>query len=689
MRNKSMEKRLDLALVFVCVPLVAIGVSMSSLVACSDFEPTVEDVEIQPDQGFGGTADEGPNTVPDEGNGQQAEDTSSPDYGQPHVGFPDAGNGGEDANTAQDEGGSTPDQGRVADDGHTAREDDAESGPDTWVEPIDDPECPGYVGCSCEQPEDCFSGLCVPTPDGHRCTRACSTGDDCQPDELCRVVDNGMATDATYACLNRWPTACRPCIGDSDCAVPWLDEEEQPSCIRGNNNDSFCAPMAVGSTLECPEGYEVERLNLERGWSWVCLPLAGSCPCNAAWQRPGFEMTCQVSNEFGTCEATRLCHQECPAAIPGPETCDGADNDCDGTVDDDLTGLACEVVNDFGACPGTTRCANGHETCIGNAASREICDGADNDCDGLTDEDLGTLSCGIGRCRHQVNYCRDGMLQFCNPQEGATAESCNGIDDDCDGLVDEDMGKVTCGLGLCTRTVDKCIGGKLQICVPLGAQSFEKCDLKDNDCDGLTDEGYGVETCGIGPCRHSVDTCAGGIPAECDPFEGATMEICNGLDEDCDGHADNALSYPALLMEPNNDIGSAINLGDVFEGNPTRSFQAMIYPYGDADYYIFEAVEGDHSCPLGWDQDYKITVTLFNPVGPGDCHGQTVTLYSSAGVELESDMGANCLTHTLEYKWDGECGPDDSRKFFLRIGAMYENGVSCMPYEIRLTMTKI
>jgi len=69
------------------------------------------------------------------------------------------------------------------------------------------------------------------------------------------------------------------------------------------------------------------------------------------------------------------------------------------------------------------------------------------------------------------------------------AERCNGRDDDCDGLTDESLGQSTCGVGGCQRTVDNCRNGAHQACVP-GTPTPEICNRIDDDCDGLVDESY-------------------------------------------------------------------------------------------------------------------------------------------------------------------------------------------------------
>ena len=68
----------------------------------------------------------------------------------------------------------------------------------------------------------------------------------------------------------------------------------------------------------------------------------------------------------------------------------------------------------------------------------EICNGRDDDGDGLVDEGLGEASCGLGACRITVPACVDGVSQTCTARQ-PTTETCNGEDDDCDGAVDEGL----------------------------------------------------------------------------------------------------------------------------------------------------------------------------------------------------------------------------------------------------------
>jgi len=116
-------------------------------------------------------------------------------------------------------------------------------------------------------------------------------------------------------------------------------------------------------------------------------------------------------------------------------------------------------------------------------------------------------------------------------------ETCNGVDDDCDALIDENLGTTTCGVGGCQRTVNNCAGGVPQTCTP-GAPGTEVCNGIDDNCDGSVDETLGTTTCGVGPCQRTVDNCVGGVSQTCTPGAPGT-EVCNGIDDDCNGVVDN------------------------------------------------------------------------------------------------------------------------------------------------------
>jgi MYXO-CTERM domain-containing protein len=224
-----------------------------------------------------------------------------------------------------------------------------------------------------------------------------------------------------------------------------------------------------------------------------------------------------------------------------PEKCDGTDNDCDGTADQGFGETTCGT----GACYHTVQnCTAGvPATCDPlEGSTTETCDGADNDCDGATDEELGPVTCGEGVCLHTVETCVDGVPAACDPLAGASAEVCDGLDNDCNGQTDEPFGAgtaCTVGEGACAAegTV-RCGQDGASFCdgTP-GTPTDEACDGVDNDCDGSVDD-LGQTTCGLGACEHTVDNCRDAAPMVCDPLEGAAAETCDGADNDCDGATD-------------------------------------------------------------------------------------------------------------------------------------------------------
>ena len=246
----------------------------------------------------------------------------------------------------------------------------------------------------------------------------------------------------------------------------------------------------------------------------------------------------------------------CGACGPPPaETCNGEDDDCDGLVDErvrnacgvcgPLPDEVCNEVDDD--CDGRVdeRVQNACGGCA--AVAVEICNGRDDDCDGRIDNlpespDPLTRPCSqdVGRCQQGLERCIDGAWDACDGVS-PTEEACNGEDDDCDGVLDEltrfcgpavnigsvgqcRIGRQSCIYQQCQADPEACDaeGWSLACDGAVGPQD-EICDYIDNDCDGEADEGLFNEcgACGMAP-----------------------PEICNGVDDNCDGRVDEGARCP-------------------------------------------------------------------------------------------------------------------------------------------------
>jgi hypothetical protein len=384
------------------------------------------------------------------------------------------------------------------------------------------------------------------------------------------VYDASASSDAGHSSLDSGADAAQRDAGQSDRDAGNVEQDAGGMQPDAAQHGEPCTSQ--GATETCYTGANIDE--------------SQQLPCRAGLH------TCE-NGFWGPCNGE---------VTPKADVCNGEDDDCDGKTDEGLSGQQCTVSDPSvkGACAmGIALCRKGNADCVRYVTPDvETCNGVDDDCDGTVDEDTGvkcypagTPGCtsdGMdgytckGACSTGVHACVSGQYATActgsvTPQaaEVCTNSGADAVDENCNGQIDEgctcNNGETakcytgtpssTAGIGACKKGTRTCSAGSFGACVGDVTPQAESCanEGSDDDCNGIVDDvamsgtSCADRSTATGVCKtHAVWGCSGGGPVCVDGTK--SIEICDaaGEDENCDGQVNEGFN----LQTDSNNCGA-------------------------------------------------------------------------------------------------------------------------------------
>jgi hypothetical protein len=531
----------------------------------------------------------------------------------------------------------------------------------------------------------------------------------------CDGAPEGYVSDATDCndadgAVN--PGATEVCNGIDDNCDGNIDEGVQNTYYADMDGDSYGDAGSTTMACSAPEGYVSDATDcndadgaVNPGATEVCNGIDDNCDGNTD---EGVENTYYADADgdtYGDAGSTTMacsapegyvsdatdCNDADGAVNPGAtEVCNGIDDNCDGNTDEGVenTYYADADGDTYGDAGSTTMACSAPEGYVSDATdcndadgavnpgATEVCNGIDDNCDGNTDEGVqntyyadadgdtyGDAGSTTMACSAPEGYVSDAT--DCNDADGAVnpgaTEVCNGIDDNCDGNIDEGLTFTTYyadadgdTYGDAASTVTTCDGapeGYVSDATDcndadgaVNPGATEVCNGIDDNCDGNIDEGvqttYYADADGdtYGDAGSTTMACSApeGYVADatdCNDADGAVnpgaTEVCNGIDDNCDGNTDEGVLttfYADADGDTHGDAAASVEACSAPEG-----YVASNDDCNDASSTVYPGAP--EICNNGIDEDCDGGIDVISTIAAGGpttfCLGNSVTLSST------------------------------------------------------------
>ncbi|MBL8910237.1 MAG: hypothetical protein JNM17_05990 [Archangium sp.] len=275
------------------------------------------------------------------------------------------------------------------------------------------------------------------------------------------------------------------CENDERCETGLCDAAPgfSPVCVRRCGDGCFTTEVCVQLTPN--------RFACQPDQRKLCAPCVADTDC------PYPSDHCINVNSEQVCGRDCAFDQSCPTGyrcvnaigvdgLPKVQQCVPINASCACLARGDFM-QPCDNTNSFGTCSGIKQCdlVNNMVACDAKTPAAETCNGVDDNCNGMTDEGQMPTTCGVGACERTTSACVDGGTAMCTPGQPVN-ETCNMIDDNCDGTVDDGfdltMDSMNCGAcgNVCgaAHATSNCVNSMCQLTCDMG---YQNCNMMDSD----------------------------------------------------------------------------------------------------------------------------------------------------------------------------------------------------------------